>query len=191
VPLAKYTALLCLFAVAAYRDVQLAFLTVALLAEVSSAVHVAAKMAGLAGGWRGAGGRAAAARAGPWPAAGQGPLRLLLGLGAACALQLLSCAAAHAGPHTSTLRSLPAGVPTDSPARQRLQLAEKGALVAFRLVPHALIGLVVAFSPRAFSSLLYWLLALAAMVVCNVVNLRKGSRMLLQQVPPAGKAHAE
>jgi hypothetical protein len=68
-----------------------------------------------------------------------------------------------------------------------------GDVVAFRLLPHALIALVVAFSPRAFSSLLYWLLALAGMVTCNAVNAHKAGRMLLQQpqAPAAGKAHAE
>jgi hypothetical protein len=50
VPVAKYTALLCLFGVAAFRDVQLAFLTVALVSEASSVVHIASKLQRMAGG---------------------------------------------------------------------------------------------------------------------------------------------
>jgi hypothetical protein len=97
-------------------------------------------------------------------------------------------------PRLTPPRPTPAGVPADSPARARLVLAEKATLVAFRLLPHALIALVVAFSPRAFSSLLYWLLALAGMVTCNAVNAHKASRLLVQSPqPPAGssKAHGE
>jgi hypothetical protein len=84
-------------------------------------------------------------------------------------------------------------VPDSAPARQHLLLAEKVVLVALRLLPHLVITLVVAIAPRAFSSVLYYLLALAGMVTCNVVNYHKATRVLLAPpaAPAGAKVHAE
>lgn len=58
-----------------------------------------------------------------------------------------------------------------------------------RLVPHALLGLLVLCQPGAFATRTYWLLACGGMTYMNSTNARHGLDLLARR--PDGKAHLE
>ena len=62
-----------------------------------------------------------------------------------------------------------------------------GVPLARRLVPHALLGLLVLAQPGAFASWAYYLLAAGGMAYMNAVNAYRALDLLAPV--PAGKAH--
>ncbi|PRW60674.1 cyclopropane-fatty-acyl-phospholipid synthase [Chlorella sorokiniana] len=72
-------------------------------------------------------------------------------------------------------------------AAAALTAVDRLTFVAFRLVPHALLGLLVLFQPGAFASWAYYFLALGGMAYMNVTNVRRAVDLLIPL--PAGKAH--
>ncbi|KAL4856846.1 Tuberculostearic acid methyltransferase UfaA1 [Chlorella vulgaris] len=68
-----------------------------------------------------------------------------------------------------------------------LATADRATFVLFRLVPHALLGLLVLFQPGAFASKTYFALAVAGMGYIQISNARQASLLLHSAT---AKAHA-
>lgn len=69
-----------------------------------------------------------------------------------------------------------------------LAAADRFTFLAFRLVPHALLGLLVLFQPSAFATRAYYALAAGGMLYMNFANARRAAALL---AAPAAKAHEQ
>ena len=67
------------------------------------------------------------------------------------------------------------------------QLSASAAPSCRRLIPHALLGLLVLVQPGAFASRTYYCLAAGGMGYMNLLNARRAAALLDS---PAGKLHA-
>ena len=74
--------------------------------------------------------------------------------------------------------SAPPGINPQSPTSRLATRLEHGSLVVCRALPHALVLLLVAAQPRAFSCTAYYCLALAGLCYSNYSNGRKVWRLL-------------
>ncbi|KAL4447595.1 hypothetical protein ABPG75_004814 [Micractinium tetrahymenae] len=59
-----------------------------------------------------------------------------------------------------------------------LAAADRLTFVAFRLIPHALLGLLVLFQPAAFASRAFYLLAVLGMLYMNFTNTKRAAALL-------------
>lgn len=82
-----------------------------------------------------------------------------------------------------------AGVKPQTRARQVVRRLEQASLVACRIVPHAVVTLLVLVNPRAFGGMAYYLMALLGMAYCNFMNWHK-AQLTIKPLQAQPKEHA-
>ncbi|PSC74866.1 cyclopropane-fatty-acyl-phospholipid synthase [Micractinium conductrix] len=93
-----------------------------------------------------------------------------------------------AGKLAATASGAGAGGAALARARAALAGADRVTFLAFRLVPHALLGLLVLVQPGAFASRASYLLALSGMAYMTVLNGQRAATLLLPGAPPPAPA---